>query len=219
MTCRVFFCRNQVELPEDLLQALMSNLPEAMHPDITRFQRWQDRQATLLGKMLLSHVIQDLGQALSALSQLNMNPYKRPYLPGYPDFNIAHSGEWVTLALVDQGSVGIDVEQKKPVDLAPYRSICAPEEWSLLQQATDRQAAFFDLWTRKEAVCKADGMGLYRHLERINTLQNPVILEDRAWHLRHLPVGPGYAGHVATTYPISKCALQAVDVLRIFAAH
>jgi 4'-phosphopantetheinyl transferase len=215
----VFFCRNRAELSVDLFRALMNNLPITMHPEITRFQRWQDRQATLMGKMLLAYAVQQHTGMRLDWSQRAWNAYKRPYLPGVPDFNIAHSGEWVTLALAEKGGVGIDVEQKKPVDPAHYRSIYSPEEWSMLQQASDREAFFFDVWTRKEAVCKADGMGLYRDLDHINTLENPVMLEGCPWHLRRLPVGPGCAGHLASTHPISKCSLQAVDVLRIFVAR
>lgn len=216
MACRVYFCRNRSEMPEALFQVLLHQLPGPLHPEINRFQRWQDRQASLMGKLLLHHALQ-LYFGDADLSRLELSQRKRPFLPEGPDFNIAHSGEWVVLALAEKGNIGIDIEQKKPVDLAQYRSILNGDEWSHIQHAPDRKDAFYGIWTRKEAVCKADGMGLYRDLDQINTLQNPVTLADRTWFLRQLPVGPDYAGHLAAEHPISGCILQNVDVLRIFA--
>lgn len=83
MACRVYFCRNRSEMPEALFQVLLHQLPGPLHPEINRFQRWQDRQASLMGKLLLHHALQ-LYFGDADLSRLELSQRKRPFLPEAP---------------------------------------------------------------------------------------------------------------------------------------
>jgi 4'-phosphopantetheinyl transferase len=75
-------------------------------------------------------------------------------------FNVSHAGDWAVIALA-ASPVGIDIEQCRPLD---YRSVGAQvfsaAEQARIDQAVDRAGAFFDLWTAKEALLKAWGLGL-----------------------------------------------------------
>ena len=51
---------------------------------------WEDRHASLYGKLLLKKGLQDLGQD-SSLTNLKFTEYNRPYLEGKLDFNISSS--------------------------------------------------------------------------------------------------------------------------------
>ncbi len=78
-------------------------------------------------------------------------------------FNLSHSGPHVLVA-VGEGPVGADIEDaaRRPVSDGVVRRCCsAPERaWLAGLDTGDRAAAFLDLWTRKEAVAKALGLGL-----------------------------------------------------------
>ncbi|WP_300019189.1 4'-phosphopantetheinyl transferase superfamily protein [Pseudonocardia sp.] len=83
-------------------------------------------------------------------------PHGKPRLTaGGPAFSLTHAGDLVGVAVHD-APVGLDVEQARPLtDLAAMAAhACAPGE-----TAPD-EAAFFRLWTRKEALLKASGDGL-----------------------------------------------------------
>ena len=90
-------------------------------------------------------------------------PHGRPRVTGTGlHLSVSHSGSHVALAVTAAGPVGVDVERITPdsVDLAG--SVLAADEHRLLAglSGADRTAAFFQLWTRKEAALKAAGTGL-----------------------------------------------------------
>lgn len=91
----------------------------------------------------------------------------RPHVVGAPpgfDCNWSHSGPWIALAVSTQGAVGIDIEVIRPdFPLSEVEStVCSPGERRALEAAPDETARlhlFFRLWTAKEALMKATGLG------------------------------------------------------------
>ena len=89
----------------------------------------------------------------------------RPRLVGGrgPSFSLSHSGPHVLVAVTD-GLVGADIEEaaRRPVAERVIRRTCTVGEqaWLAGVGEADRSAAFLGLWTRKEAVAKALGLGL-----------------------------------------------------------
>jgi 4'-phosphopantetheinyl transferase len=129
----------------------------------------------------------------------------KPRLQGLTgwDFNISHAGNHVAV-VVGRGSVGVDIEQYREV--REMKSIVAryfhPEEqaaWHDLPPAR-QPAAFFLLWSAREAAMKCAGLGLAKGLSI--TRVDPGILErgqgtawvgDRLLQARSLPAPEGYA--------------------------
>lgn len=99
-------------------------------------------------------------------------PRGKPYLPGGPSFNVSHSADAVIIAIADKGRVGVDVERVRSVQrmdrVAARKFTPAEHAWfAAAGTGTDadadadlRNAAFFRIWTRKEAFAKALGQGL-----------------------------------------------------------
>ena len=83
---------------------------------------------------------------------------------GRLEFNLAHSGGMILIAMSRAGTVGIDVEDpaREVEALEIARTNFHPDEvaWIESREAEERRAAFYRVWTRKEAVAKADGRGL-----------------------------------------------------------
>jgi 4'-phosphopantetheinyl transferase len=136
--------------------------------------------------------------------------------PAQIHFNLAHSEDLALLAITRIGPVGIDVERIRQVkDAAELvaRFFCAREN-ELFQQlpASEKPAAFFNLWTRKEALLKATGEGIGKALSEVEVSflpGEPARLvgiagdADRAaqWRLHELSPAPGYVGAVAIQAP------------------
>lgn len=112
----------------------------------------------------------------------------RPYLECTPGnrpaiFSLSHSHDIISIAISSSGPLGIDVECLRPgTDKdAIVRRFFKPverEAWDRLP-AGAREAAFLRLWTRKEAVLKALGLGL-TGLDRLSvsleeSLDRPVV--------------------------------------------
>jgi 4'-phosphopantetheinyl transferase len=87
---------------------------------------------------------------------------------GHLEFNVAHAGDLALIALTWARRVGVDVEPVRPLpDLASVaQRFFAPAEQAALAAllTAERTAAFFQIWTRKEALLKASGEGLSRSL-------------------------------------------------------
>lgn len=142
-------------------------------------------------------------------------------------FNVSHAGDWAVIALAES-PIGIDIEYCRPLD---YRAVGAQvfsiEEQARVDRATDPSRAFFDLWTAKEALLKAWGLGLGDMpagftTPDLNDASSPgtahfepmagLIPAAPGWMAR-LPVPEGYCGTVcvqqpcaAPTFTFSLCA-------------
>ena len=110
----------------------------------------------------------------------------KPFLPEYPGFHfsLAHSGAWAVCA-VSEYPLGVDIEQVRELRRGIAERFFSPEECALLEGGGD--AAFFALWTLKEAAVKASGEGLARGLShaRVTMAETPVIELE---HFRAFPL-------------------------------
>src|SRR5690606_34490431 len=96
-------------------QRLLRHLPKVERQALKRFAHDADRHRSLLGHAAARMLI---GQALAVTPSdvaLLSGPYGKPGLAGTRagqlEFSIAHSGDWVLVALARQ-AVGIDIEQE-----------------------------------------------------------------------------------------------------------
>lgn len=92
-------------------------------------------------------------------------PSGQPQLPGSGmSTSLSHSGNWVAIAICSAESVGIDIEKAPPRTRLSELSqtICTPFEELQLMTLSEaaREMALLALWTRKEALLKAFGVGL-----------------------------------------------------------
>jgi 4'-phosphopantetheinyl transferase len=104
----------------------------------------------------------------------------QPQLPGTAfATSLSHSGCWVAIAICMGETVGVDIERSPPrtalETLVP--TICTPAEIADLAPlpAPEREAALLALWTRKEALLKAFGVGLDVDPSRLSVTANEVV--------------------------------------------
>jgi 4'-phosphopantetheinyl transferase len=132
-------------------------------------------------------------------------------------FSVAHSGNTVLIALRQQGAVGVDVEDHSAaVDVMEIaEEAFHPNEVRRLAAYMDegqRRRAFYQLWTRKEAVAKADGRGMglaFSSFEVSVDIAGEVVTsvrvagetEDRVYCLHDLPMQGGISATVAVEAP------------------
>jgi len=97
-----------------------------------------------------------------------------PSAPGEPNAIEDPSGP---ARQVSNRSIGIDVEAHRGTakDLAGVMQLLAPEEQSALERLLPdaRIVAFYDCWTRKEALLKALGLGLSAALDQFAVTLEP----------------------------------------------
>jgi 4'-phosphopantetheinyl transferase len=100
------------------------------------------------------------GALLDRTAELGSEPSGRPYVDGLA-VSISHSRSLVAVTAAVAGPVGVDVEDVYPREVRGLaRRWFAPSELEWMAQQPDELVAFLYLWTAKEAVGKALGLGL-----------------------------------------------------------
>ena len=127
-------------------------------------------------------------------------------------FNLAHSEDLVLIAVTRIGAIGVDVEWVrlvKEMDELVARFF-SRREAQLFQKLGNEEKpdAFFNLWTRKEALLKATGEGITRSLSLVEVSFLPgeparllAVAGDPSkaaqWTIRELSPAEGFAGALA----------------------
>lgn len=160
-------------LPEDFNEDFyITQLPFFLQNKINRMTDSKTRKMAIFNKVVLQQILN------TNLEHLKYTDYGRPYLKDHPYFNISHSEQWVVCAVAKDIQLGIDVEKLRKINfLALSKRYFHYNEQQLIKNSTD----FFHLWTRKEAVLKAQGQGLRSKLKQLDTTQHPVQLDQNYW--------------------------------------
>lgn len=179
-----------------------------------RLRRCEDRLAYAAAHALVRAVAgMKLGRPAGAVRFVSAEGGK-PRLAGTeggrcPSFNLSHAEGMVAVAWAEGHEVGVDVEalERPGLDDALAAFAFAPEEVAALRRlhGAEWRSAFFALWTAKEAVAKAVGLGLSLPLAGIAVDQGAaraaLIGEAAAlvgnaapasWALWRRAVGPGH---------------------------
>ena len=187
---------------EEVYRYWLNQMPVDIRDRINKYRRWQDAESCLFGKVLLQLCFSRFYPSCS-LNDLEYTRYNRPYIKnGAPYFNISHSGEYVVCVVSDVCEVGIDVEEIKDIEFDVYASQFLESEWQHVQHSSNRQKAFFHIWTQKEALTKANGKGLIIPLKSIHIDGKTGRVEGEKWYLNELSLSEQCVCHLATNIPM-----------------
>jgi len=188
-------------------------LPPAEIEKAARYRNWQDRQARLLGRLLLLSWLQENNMPVQYFQSIQYSKYGRPCCinAGF-DFNISHSGLYVICAVNTLGKVGVDIEEIKPIDPDEFCRVLTTREIELVKTAQKKERLFYKIWTRKEALGKADGRGLGVEWRAISVLENTVSLGACSYLLSELQVDENYQTSIAYEGKPDGFLLQKMDL-------
>lgn len=146
--------------PLRLQDKVLSHLPPGQAERALRYHRWQDIQAFLLGRLLLTEARKRAGLP-TRLDEMTWSRTGRPALPGPGDFNISHAGAIVACALSMTSTVGLDVEHLRPgLRLADLLPVLSTRERILVARSVTPLQTALRFWCQKESITKAEGGGM-----------------------------------------------------------
>lgn len=173
---KVYICdiKNLLDLPGTEL------LTSGRRTYMYRFQQNADRARCLAAGLMLRRILGD-----QQVGCIQTGKFGKPFLPGGPCFSISHSGDHVLVALDDR-EIGVDIEQILPwqPEMAQMVFTAAERAWLARQPGN---AAFYRLWTGKEAIMKVLGLGFQLPPESFEVLPDdagPNAAGGRNWYLR-----------------------------------
>ena len=158
-----------MEAPTAQILTLRQTLPADELARAKRFHFERDRRRFIVARGLLRQL---LGSYLARPPQelrFTYSDHGKPALleaqnPHGLQFNLSHSGEMMCVGVTRGRAIGVDIEQVRPIDdmMGIAASFFSPRENEMLATvpADQRELAFFNCWTRKEAYIKAQGQGL-----------------------------------------------------------
>lgn len=178
-----------------------------------RFHFARDKNRYVVARAVLRLLIgRYLSQPPEQIS-FTYSEYGKPAIPGQRlQFNVSHSGGLAMMAFCLDAEVGIDVEKKRPLTDGEQiaERFFSASEVAVFKSLSDaqRNEAFFNCWTRKEAYIKAIGEGLSCPLDVFDVTLAPGeparLLRIRgsaaaaaAWSLFSLEPAEGFGAAVA----------------------
>lgn len=186
--------RQQLYCHFSQLAAIDNNLLLALNPAekqrASEFKLPQHQQAFARSRAYLRHTLAHYLDCPAADIEFAFSDKGKPYLPKSDCcFNLSHTDQAVAIIIGWQQQVGIDIEANdRRVDRELLsKRVFTEQEQAFIQQNTDPQRAFLRLWTRKEALVKAMGVGIAADLLSLDTLETPVHdQQGQAWYIQSL---------------------------------
>lgn len=127
------------------------------------------------------------------------------------EFNLSHTDRLGLLAIANGSAVGVDIEEIRPVEPRTVEHYFSAREQASLThlKGSDWLEGFYSCWTSKEAILKAEGIGLNVKLDAFDVSLSPnvkaTVLGVRPdagltsnWRLTDLRPAPGVVGALAT---------------------
>ncbi len=208
-------------LPDHLWNEAIDIMPASIAERIARYIRWQDRHCVLMGKLLLRYgyaktIHQNSNDCdvkgvtdSNILEKLDESPHGRPVLKDKNvDFNISHSQTCIICGISNCAKIGLDIEKIRQIELTDFKKYMNEDEWSKIQNANDPHSGFFEYWTMKESVMKADGRGLSIPFDDIILSNAHADLYDTRWYFKTLDIDTGYKCHLATDIKNSRIRIE-----------
>lgn len=155
-------------------------------PETERFPRGKERVRSL------SRLARQAAHISAHKSGLDLTEFRKDQ-DGAPIptdgiyWSISHKSEYVG-GVVATKPVGIDIEKKRPVNAGLMEKIAGQAEWALIGDRTTIN--FLRIWTAKEAVLKAMGVGFTglskcHIVEIIDDSRLVSVYEDKKWDVHH----------------------------------
>jgi 4'-phosphopantetheinyl transferase len=161
------FCAG-LDLPAPRLHELERILAADERERAGRFRMERDRNRFVAGRGQLRELLGSFLQVPPATLSFEYGKFGKPSIAAPVEarvlhFNLAHSGAWAVYAMA-KVEVGVDIEEVRPVEeaqsIAERMFATSDAAWLRSLPANEQVLAFFNCWTRTEALAKADGLGL-----------------------------------------------------------
>jgi 4'-phosphopantetheinyl transferase len=173
-------------VPADGDRSLLSHDERA---SADRFVRPEDRTRYIRSHVALRRVLAEYVGCPPHDLQFERTPEGKPYLTGSDvHFNLSHSGRYAVVGVCTASAIGVDVEEIRVIadchDLA--LKYFAPHEAAWMSDGSDDEQLerFYRLWTIKEALVKATGVG-------VSALATAAVTDD--WVVEPFTGVAGYA--------------------------
>ena len=189
---------------------------------VKRFRFAIDRERFILGHGLLRSLLGKYLKRDGSLVRMARGPFGKPYLERKElRFNLSDTKDAVLIAFASKLEIGADIEtMTRDVD---HRAVSEhyftqPEVRSIEKAGDDSKRRFLELWTRKEAVLKASGVGIMDDLRalRVDAPRNTMVIAHEAFCTMAAPEYHVHTFHIGEAHLISVASPKAVVEVKVW---
>ncbi len=179
-----------------LIPQFMAVLDDEERERMQRFRQDPDRDRFVIAHGWLRTLLAPAMHMAPEAIRFQRGPFGKPFVPDQrTQFNLSDTKDAVLLALATGAEIGADVETiTRRVDHAAVSEhYFTPAETRDIGSSTDPKRRFLELWTRKEAVLKASGVGIMDdlHVLQVNEACNACMISH-----------PAFVAHAADVYRV-----------------
>ena len=186
-----------------LLPFLKASLPEHVFTSSSNYLSISERALHLVGRWMIKKAIEDFHLSLT-LHDIEYSEYGKPHFNDKFHFSISHSNNIVVGFFSTQQHVGVDTQYHIPINWADYRNVLSPTDMELIVQSSDKKKIFFELWSTKESIVKAEGTGISTELSEVQLIKNGGFLKSMAdgekWETRIIKIQEGYSTSICAKH-------------------
>lgn len=214
---QVYFTRNDTALPEAEFDALMGSLPFDLQQKVLEETGWEDQLGSLSRKIMLWVAMKQAGVDMTArFNEMQFSSAGKPFLPGAPHFSLANDGAIATCAISADGVLGIDVARQKPINLSDYREKMTFMEWREIYSHVIPLRRFYEFWTIKTSVIKADGTLKGIDVRDIYIQPDVAFYNARYWYINPVEIEVyGYLSFLVSANPHAEIEVSELNLSAI----
>ena len=212
----------KVDLDSEVSRLAASGLLSEDEVDrATRFHFEQHRNRFVCCRGIVRMILSAYLHCAARDIHFEYGPNGKPLVDGLY-FNVAHSNGLALVAVSISHEIGVDVETVRwlnDFDELVSRFFCRRESQLFARVPNKlKPAAFFNLWTRKEALLKATGEGIAYSLNRVDVTflpdEPPCVLsmpgDDswQDWRIKEITPAAGCVGALAVKDPSAQLTFK-----------
>ena len=197
------------------IEGLATSLPGHLELKIGRKKFRKDRVIRAAGWLLLKYQLTQAGYDVELLAELQNSDFGKPFMAGTFNFSISYSGNFAICAAADKIQLGIDIEIVRDIELIDFSRYFNDTEWSTIVCSEDPQKSFYQYWTRKESVLKADGRGLSVDLKDVSINETAGRISDSniEYCLFSLTeIGDNTVAYLCTDHPNALITVRKIEI-------
>lgn len=174
----------------------------------------------VVGRELLKTVIEDTTGINKREIFFIETEYGKPYVDFEEGisikFNLSHTNDLIIATFSENSEVGIDIEDRNKDFLDIMPEVFTYKEIEMINQCgkKDRLNNFYVIWTRKEAITKAMGLGLnyeFKNIEFDNLILNKIDTVLGWWYYT-FSLGSNYIVSIAREEMFHKPTIHEIPI-------
>ena len=209
------------------LEELWTFLSDQEKAQADKFINTNLKDKYIISHGLLRHLLAFYVRIKPQNIQYSINQFGKPFLTNCRiQFNMSHSKDYATYIIALDYQVGIDIEWKdKTINFQEIADlVLSPAEINIFNKLNSEEQfhAFYNIWTKKEAIIKAIGQGLsypIKTIDIMNSIENNeayYVDKDAVFYYSDLWGLDDYAGAITLTHKLDKLIQIDLTTHKIF---